>query len=137
MSLINNVNKKDFMCAYIAPAMLSVSMLFLAGCASHSDKPIELEGAYVSGPEVSSFQPCNSNKLYWVESNGIIQPLEILAKQLREQSLKNYTPIYIKIKAVKLPPAVDGFAADYDGVIKAVSVDSINGEFPTECKLPI
>ena len=87
---------------------------------------IILDGLYTWGHEVVSFEPCASNYQYWATGKTAI------TKPLNEASFNKaivrkipYQPIFIRAKIKVLPPAQEGFAESYDGLIEILDVKKL------------
>lgn len=78
-----------------------------------------LKGKLTLGHEGRSFEPCGSDKVFWVsDKTGELEKLYI---ELTEGK-KPYTPIFAEIEFIDKGKAKDGFPADYDSVYEVVSV---------------
>ncbi|HIF9179035.1 TPA: hypothetical protein ACX6QL_000052 [Photobacterium damselae] len=121
----------------------TVSLLLTLLLSACSSKPyvgeIEtMEGVYTWGHEVHSFQPCNTDKYYWVEGQeSVLKPLIEEASKLQAEQEEPYQPIYVKIKVKVEPQVTTGFAADYDGAIKILAVQETHASVPKQCKAPL
>ena len=95
-----------------------------------------LKGVYTFGPEVETFAPCNSDKTYWLVTDGdLLDPLQDLAMQKGDASNDAYPSIYLEGDFVPGQPATDGFAVDYDGVYNLSAVRQSSKDIPSTCKL--
>ncbi|MBR0572604.1 MULTISPECIES: hypothetical protein [Pasteurellaceae] len=100
----------------------------LSGCNIAQDNTA-VQGLLTFGHEVSSFEPCGSEKAYW-----IIDPTDKLNNLYNEKLAKPsepYTPVLAELVLKDLGKATEGFAEDYDSVVEAIeikSVQSITGE---------
>jgi len=80
------------------------------------------------GHEVRTFQPCNSDRVYWVRAG------EDTARRLRtahqKLTAKPYEAIYIEVQGRLIGKAADGFAANYEGqlVIQHIELMQVRGE---------
>ena len=88
-------------------------------------------GHYVFGHEVRTFQPCNTDKVYWVKAD------EAVSRRLREAhnelTKKAYASIYIEIQGRIMGKATDGFAADYDGQLFVERIKIIRDRRLDDC----
>ncbi|GIU27015.1 hypothetical protein TUM4644_23550 [Shewanella colwelliana] len=129
--------------------------LILIGCSSVQPKTANVEftdaaalagvapttttaGRYIWGHEVAAFQPCDSQQVYWVRATPTTDHLNQLALTLSEQRSQPYQPIYVEAEIFPIsrdnnPAFVDGFAADYDGIIEINSVTTIETKIPVNC----
>lgn len=89
------------------------------------------EGMYVWGPEVESFTLCNSDTSYWVSFGwGGIDMHEYYQKNKKEP----YQSMYLKFRGHLLDEIVDGFAEQYDGLIRISEAKAFSFELPSTCK---
>lgn len=90
------------------------------------------KGKYTWGHEVDVFQSCASKKTYWVSASSWVHgPLLDFYKSA---ITKPYQPIYIEFRGHILDEEVDGFAANYDGLIRASEIKKKALVIPKECK---
>ena len=83
---------------------------------------------------MQSFQPCGSDKAYWVVGDAsVVAPLKERSGRLAATKSAPYQPLYIEAVIVLEPPATDGFAADYDGVARIISVEATADASPEGC----
>lgn len=76
-------------------------------------------GSYVYGHEVESFTPCGSESAYWATgSSSVLQPLQNASLQKAQQTGNPYQPVYITAEYTDQGKTSEGFAAEYDSVIK-------------------
>jgi len=91
----------------------------------------EYRGFYIFGHKVRTFQPCGSEKVYWVKAEPDI------SKRLREEhqkiTLKPYESIYVEVQGRMMAKATEGFAADYDGQIAIDAVDLVRAKQKEDC----
>ena len=87
------------------------------------------------GHEVESFRPCGSKKAYWVRGGDrTLQPLRQRAERLREMRGKPYQPIYVEATGtIDTKSAREGFARDYDGVVRLRKVARVSNAIPQAC----
>ncbi|MGE6650614.1 hypothetical protein ACQKE0_15180 [Shewanella colwelliana] len=130
-------------------------MLILIGCSCVQSKTDNIEltnaaalagvapatttaGLYIWGHEVAAFQLCDSQQVYWVRATPTTDQLNQLALTLSEQRSQPYQPIYVEAEISPIsrdsnPAFVDGFAADYDGIIEINSVTTVETKIPVNC----
>ena len=88
-------------------------------------------GYYVFGHEVRTFQPCGSDRIFWVKTD------QQISQQLREQhqqlTTKPYEPVYVEVTGHFAGRAAAGFAADYEGQIVVESVDLVRTMQTDDC----
>lgn len=83
------------------------------------EKVKTLKGKLTFGHEVSSFQPCGSDKMFWI--SGETTDLKLLYDELTVGE-KPYTPIYAEIKFIDKGKLNEGFPADYESVYEVVAI---------------
>ena len=119
---------REVFATIIAILILSV---IIPWSTSGGDLTENYRGFYVFGHEVRTFQPCGSEKLYWVKTD------QKLLQQMRETYLKltskPYESIYVEIRAHLMGKATEGFAADYDGLIVIEDVELIRARQKDDC----
>jgi hypothetical protein len=89
-------------------------------------------GHYVFGHEVRTFQPCNTEKVYWVKADEAVS--QRLRKAHNELSKIPYASIYIEIQGRIMGKATDGFAADYDGQLFVEQIKIIRERRKDDCR---
>jgi uncharacterized protein YecT (DUF1311 family) len=94
--------------------------------------PIPVWGHYAFGHEVESFQPCGSGLAYWVVGSSDV--LDLLHSEHAARVDEPYEPVYAALRAVSQPPASDGFAADYDGLIRVTEVVDVRTRSTQDCR---
>jgi hypothetical protein len=121
---------------------LGMSKTFLAiavavvtsGCTTTATETSQLRGLYTWGHEVQTFIPCGSKQAFWVVGDvELLQPLQDKSAALAQARGTSYQPIYVEVTAVAQGKATDGFAADYDGVYRFVSVQVVSSQSPVDC----
>ena len=118
------------------PFILSLGLLFLSNSLlfAHIDIQDKIyRGKYIWGNEVHSFMPCNFNNdlAYWVSGDfPIIEMLNFYKKNFK----KAYQPLYVEFRGHFLNEEVDGFATDYDGVIRISEVYFFSFDIPSTCQ---
>ncbi|MBY3790337.1 hypothetical protein HPQ32_18260 [Photobacterium carnosum] len=123
----------------------------VSGCASKTnethDQSINIEkmnigataavsGLYTYGHEVSVFSPCKVDKHYWAVASGadtIMQRLNNASLAKADAIGKPYQSVFTMLDIKKLPPAKEGFAEDYDGLIDVVAIKKIENSIPESC----
>lgn len=94
-----------------------------------------LRGVYTYGVEVSSFRACGETSEYWAEgAPEIMAILEANAIFVSDQLDVPYSPVYVEIEAAFEPDAMDGFAAEYDGVLRIDAVTALSWTVSEDCK---
>lgn len=99
--------------------LLGILAGFAGAC---GDSPHAYNGHYVYGGEVETFQPCGSDRVYWVR--GPVKILGELRESHRELTDRPYQEIYVEMTGAMGPKASDGFPAQYDGqfLIESVAI---------------
>ena len=114
-----------------APALV----LCVAACSGATDD--RYRGTFAWGHEVRAFRPCGSQKVYWITGEPqVLQPLSDRSEELRQQrGGKPYQPLYIEaVGAVDTRSKRDGFAKEYDGLIRLREVRRMSEAVPEECR---
>ncbi|MGL6001037.1 MAG: hypothetical protein ACRCZ4_02855 [Plesiomonas sp.] len=118
----------------IKKIILSVALMLSASSVYATDDPIQVQGMYVWGEGVETFQPCNDPSVFWLNGESeALQQLRDLAKTTAEQNHQPYQPIYVVLDVTEDVPQGE-FAEDYDGVYRLVKVNSVSTKIPAECK---
>lgn len=116
--------------------VLAAFAAILAACATTASSPV-LRGHYYWGHEVESFSPCGSKQSFWVVGDAaLLKPIRAKAVELSQAKGKPYQPVYVEVSGVSEGKANDGFAADYDGVVRFTAVRTINSSSPSGCPAP-
>ncbi|MGH7444411.1 MAG: hypothetical protein ACREKM_06025 [Longimicrobiales bacterium] len=94
------------------------------------------EGQYTFGHEANVFQPCASDRTYWVVGDSaLIEDLQARYTFWRDSALAEpYAPVYARLRGG--PSAnveSDGFAAQYDGMFEVVEVEALRGLRAGDC----
>ena len=90
-----------------------------------------VKGKLILGYEGRSFQPCDSDKVFYViDRTGEME--EIYNELIKGQKL--YTPVFAEVEVVEKPKSLAEFAADYDGLYEIVKFHTIRNLTSTDCK---
>ena len=93
--------------------------------------PTPMLGVYTWGPEVNTFRSCGGPDVRWVQAPaGILSRLRDAHQDLTDEP---YQGILIEAHLRHSGDEPDGFALDYDGLIRVDSVLSIEATVPTSC----
>lgn len=111
--------------------ILLVPCLFLFASCNGSDFDQIYAGKYVWGAEINSFAPCNSALSYWASYNWAGMEMHEFYKA---NSKSPYQPMYIEFRGHLLDEVVDGFALDYDGLIRISEVKVFSFDLPASCQ---
>jgi len=90
-----------------------------------------LKGRLTLGHEANSFQPCESDQVFWVyDKTGKLKELynELTADE------KPYTPIYAEIEFIDKGKASEGFPAEYESVYEAVKIIRLTKISDSSCE---
>ena len=104
--------------------------VLLAGCTG-GDIDDVYKGRYFWGAEVDAFHPCGTDVAYWVSASSWVK--SPLNDYLRSNTAESYQPVYIEFRGHLLNEEVDGFARDYDGLIRISEVLFRSVEIPAAC----
>ncbi len=91
-------------------------------------------GAYISGYEVRSFQPCGSIKTYWTRpvSREISTRLQ---KRHTELAARPYGRIYVVVSGRTTDEKTTGFAESYAGYFEVSELLQADRQFPPGCAI--
>ena len=107
--------------------------LTAAGCAGRNQRPV-LEGHYIWGVEVNTFQPCGSDLIYWVDAADTLQ--FHLTREHERLTSEPYEAVFVRLSgSVGEVPSLyrDTFPGDYDGMITIDRLDEIRAATPDDC----
>lgn len=110
---------------------LALSVPPLAG-ANGADCDLIYSGRYTWGAEVNSFQPCESDSVYWVSASSWV--LDPLKRFIEAHTASPYQSVYVEFRGHLLDEQVGGFAADYDGLIRISEVLERAAAIPNTCR---
>lgn len=115
--------------------LLATSFILMAPALAQAG-PV-LTGMYSYGPEVSSFQPCGSDKVLWLDGEG--EAMTLLQENAQAVSVGSdtpYSPIWVAISADQAE-AVGEFSKDYDGVLELTALHNLAWKVdPQACPQP-
>lgn len=120
--------------------ILSVLILFLAGCASDNNQqqgPI-YSGTFTEGFESSGFKPCGQEKVYWLNGaqggeNSEMNVIRDVAKEIRKVTGNPYPTIYVEfIGGIDTREPV-GFEEEYDGILVMEKLIDYSKVIPHTC----
>lgn len=110
-------------------------IILILGLISVSCSSIEHErtfkGVYSYGHEVHSFTPCNEKNDYWVSFNWAGIEMHEFYKEFSQEP---YQLMYLEFRGLLLNERVDGFAEQYDGLVRVSEVFNYTFEVPSECR---
>ena len=89
------------------------------------------KGLYTWGAEVNVFQPCGSTDVFWVSASSWVQ--RPLIDYLKKSIAAPYQSIYIEFRGALLDEVRDGFAEQYDGLIRVSEITHKSRDIPVEC----
>ncbi|MCU6768391.1 lipocalin family protein [Barnesiella propionica] len=92
-----------------------------------SATPFYVNGELIIGHEVRSFMQKGDSIDYWIvdETGELTQKYDEVTK-----GTKNGTPVYAELKVINMGKSNDGFAAEYAGVYKVVTVLNVENNDP-------
>ncbi len=107
---------------------------FLMTSVAAADAPCEqvFSARYTWGAEVNVVQPCGGKDTYWVSANSWV--LGPLVEYYTANTSKPYDAVYIRFRGLRLNEVVDGFAADYDGLMHISEVLTLDRKVPENCR---
>jgi hypothetical protein len=109
----------------------------LAGGYIRQEIPTSLRGYYTWGYEVESLRLCNSKKTYWIYgTEALLKPLRNKSWELAKKRVEPYQPVYVEITATWEGKATKGLAANYEGVYRIRSIETIRESGPDLCLPP-
>ncbi|MEP0211594.1 MAG: hypothetical protein ABJD66_00145 [Cellulophaga sp.] len=104
----------------------------VASLTSYKSKVVS--GKLIFGVEVATFQPCGSDKIFWITDNsketGKLEKLYYALTNGKDP----YSPIYAKIEIIDKGKDKYGFAADYNGTYEYVNVLEVRHIKSSDCK---
>jgi len=106
-------------------------LLLLAAPLFASECDIHFRGVYTRGHEVRSFQPCQSNRQFWVSASSWVQ--RPLTEYVEGHAAGPYHQVYLEFRGQMLDEPLDGFAADYDGLVRVSEIYTISVDIPPGC----
>ena len=114
--------------------LLPLALFCMSACQSLAEPKVTekvLEGYYVFGVEVNTFQPCASDKVYWVIASDDVH--KALEDQYENITTKPYEEVFVQLVGDFKGKANDGFAMDYDGQFRVGKVVSIQNKADRSC----
>ena len=103
-------------------------LIFLSSSLQATDRIYK--GKYTYGPEAKIFSPCSSEVAYWVSFDWAGLQMQEYYKQHQQVP---YQRLYIEFRGHLLNEKVDGFAFEYDGLIRISEVKKQTFELPDDC----
>lgn len=110
--------------------VLLLTSALIASCGEPSLDQIH-QGKYYWGPEVNSFSPCNSDNTYWVSYNWAGMEM---SQYYKENASAPYQPMYLEFRGHLLNESLEGFAEEYDGLIRLSEAKQYSFEIPVDCQ---
>ena len=105
---------------HMIKALLILVSILMLGTANGSDFDKIYKGMYTWGAEVDIFQPCGSDNVFWVSASSWVKGP--LIQYVKNASITPYQPIYIEFRGHMLDEVRDGFAEQYDGLVRVSEV---------------
>jgi hypothetical protein len=110
----------------------ALGLAALVGLALISDRgPTPMLGVYTWGAEVNTWRSCGGTETRWVQARPRIR--DQLAEAHRRLTTRPYQGILVRAYLRHSGSTPDGFALDYDGLIRIDSVLSIGHAVPASC----
>ena len=100
---------------------------------------IRFRGAYYWGVEEEALLSCDTGKVYWITGDeSVLAPLRKAFEAARARNASAKGGLVVDVTVLDLGKANDGFAMDYESVLKVlrveiVSVELANGPCASEC----
>lgn len=99
--------------------------------AAEQDTADSLRGFYVYGANRNSFQPCGTDKRYWVEGDN--EQVGQLQQDYLTQSTASLQVLFAELRG-RIEPNED--YPEHDGVVLLTSIGSLKPPSDSDCKLP-
>ena len=103
----------------------------LFGVVNACDCDTVYKGNYTWGAEVDVFQPCGSEKVYWVSASSWVKGP--LIEYVKNTTIRAYQSVYIEFRGHILNEVRDGFAEQYDGLIRVSEITYQSRKEAVEC----
>lgn len=92
-------------------------------------KTQETWALYTYGHEVSSLVPCGTQTEYWADGEEtVMKPLEEASMEKAEKMHQPYQSVLAKVSISAPENNDEGFAAEYDGVVKIYRAEQIQAD---------
>ena len=111
-------------------ATVSVLAVLLAPNPAESHDQI-FQGTYIWGAEVNSFSPCGTDESFWASYDWAGFKL---VEFYKAHATEPYQSIYVKFRGHFLDEEVNGFAADYDGLVRISEIIEMSDVVPGICE---
>ncbi len=109
-----------------------VAIGLVLGALACDRSPPPVSGVYTWGHEVETFQPCGDAAVFWVEaSESVLQELRTAHDSLTSEP---YQGVFLQAHVTRAADATDGFAEQYDGVVRVTEVMEIEPVIPQGCR---
>lgn len=113
---------------YCTLVLILLSAAISAGAGN--DQPFK--GRYIHSDIANTFQPCDSQQVYWINTSSAVQTR--LIKFARAHAADRQQAVYIEFRGQLLDKPGDGFAADYNGLIEIAELVTTLPQIPAGCK---
>ena len=104
---------------------------FMVGVVNAGDCDAVYKGNYTWGAEVDVFQPCGSEKVYWVSASSWVK--RPLIEYLKNTTTRAYQSVYIEFRGHIMNEVRDGFAEQYDGLIRVSEITYQSRKEAVQC----
>ena len=112
--------------------LLAVLLIISVCSCKHSEKktaPAVYKGLYRFGPEVKSFEDCETGTEFWATDSS--STLELKYSQLNFE--KPYQPVYVEVEGEKIKATkADALDSQYDSILVVKKVNKITKEIPQD-----
>jgi copper homeostasis protein (lipoprotein) len=113
--------------------LIAVLAVSLCGCKGKPPKKnaemTVYKGLYSYGPEVKSFQACNTSREFWVTDKS--EQLELQYSQFN--FAKPDVPVYIEVEGEKTLTSKNGMGSGYDSTLVVKKLIKISKDIPKDC----
>jgi hypothetical protein len=110
--------------------VIAIIVTFFSLPSGASNHELIYQGIYSWGHEVHTFRPCNGKTEFWVSFNWAGFEMH---RYYRQSISRPYQPMYVEFRGQVLNETVDGFAKQYDGLIRISEVKKYSFEIPVQC----
>jgi hypothetical protein len=110
----------------------AVALLVISLSACSADREQIYQGTYVWGAEVNTFRQCGFEETFWVSASSFV--MRPLVDDYAANTVEPYQAIYIRFRGLELNEVVDGFAKDYDGLVRISEVLELSSTIPGDCE---
>ena len=117
----------------INPGLIGLLLPLLCAC---SAQPMVYQGFYTWGPEVDHFNPCGSDKIYWVVTSDALNNQLVDAHEAGRT--EPYQGLFVEVRGHYAGPPDEerggAFADQTDGLFQVTEVRAMRRIMPSDCK---